>query len=512
MGCTDAPTCSLPRVSKFRFFHSQTFNWCILCFGALLRIAQFIYNRSLTEGEAALALNIINKSYADLLQPLDFAQAAPVGFLISQRFMISILGNTEMTLRMIPLIAALASLILFLDVAKRILKPTALTIGLILFAVGDHLIYFASEVKQYSTDVFWALCIILLALWLLKHKNSLVPVIIYSLVSAFSLWFSHPVLFVISTCSLVIVIVLIKQRSWPVLARFLIIMIVPCASFALHYMLVLAAAARNQELIAFWQPAFMPLPPASFKDLTWYPYVFLRTFKFPIGFSVYTLGLAVISFIFGFLTMLRTRKRLLAMVLFPVLITLIVSGMYKYPFEGRLILFLTPLFIIIIAEGLDFLREGVARYHFPSSIFVVLVLLLYPVGHSWYRLIVPRAPEELRPIMQYVSAHKRSSDEIYLYYASAHAYRYYAPRFGFDPDIQPGVEARNDWTHYYTDIEQYTGKGRVWFLFSHIATTYGVDEEKLFVSYLTASGEQLDYFSAPGAAAYLYDMTSLSRQ
>lgn len=507
---TDTPSSSWTQ--KLHFFRSRTFHWSIIAFGTVLRIGQFLYNRSLTEGEAALALNIVNRSYDGLFQPLDYVQAAPVGFLLVQRFMILLFGNTEIAMRLFPLVAGILVLVLFYYVARRILTPTARTIGLIIFIVGDHLIYFASEVKQYSTDVFWTLCIILLVLWLIKHKTALLPVILYSLVGALSLWFSHPALFIVSACSLVIIIALIKERSWSVLSRFLIIMIVPIASFILNYQLILDAGARNQQLIDFWQSAFMPFPPSRFKDLAWYPYVFLRTFKFPIGLSVYTLGLAVLSFISGFFLMLRTKKKLLAILILPVFLTLVASAVHRYPFEGRLILFLTPMFVIIIAEGLDFLRKGIARYHFPSSILVVVFFLAYPIGLACYRLVIPRAPEELRPVLRYVAECKRPTDSIYLYYASVHAYRYYATRFGFDPDIQPGIEARNDWTRYYYDIERYIGNDRVWFLFSHVASTYGVDEEQLFVSYLNRIGKQLDYFPAPGAAAYLYDLTTAAEQ
>jgi len=176
MVSTDAPVCTFSWMSKIRFFYSKTFHWCIIAFGTLVRIAQFLYNRSLTEGEAALALNIINKSYTDLLQPLDHTQAAPVGFLFIQRFMVTLFGNTELAMRTFPLLTGITSLFLFYSIAKRILKPSALSFGLILFAAGDHLIYFASEVKQYSADVCWALCIILIALQLVQHRKKVTPI------------------------------------------------------------------------------------------------------------------------------------------------------------------------------------------------------------------------------------------------------------------------------------------------------------------------------------------------
>jgi hypothetical protein len=53
----------------------------ILAAGVVLSLAQFLFNRSLWWDEAAMALNIIHRSSAELLQPLDYAQSAPVLFL-----------------------------------------------------------------------------------------------------------------------------------------------------------------------------------------------------------------------------------------------------------------------------------------------------------------------------------------------------------------------------------------------------------------------------------------------
>jgi len=44
-------------------------------------------------------------------------------------------------------------------------------------------------------------------------------------------------------------------------------------------------------------------------------------------------------------------------------------------------------------------------------------------------------------------------------------------------------------------------------MFSHVATWHGVDEEKLFLSYLERIGTRKDTFNASGASVYLYDMS-----
>ncbi len=67
-----------------RVFHVLLYSITLL--GISLAIYQFFYNRSLWNDEAALALNIIDKSFSQLLQPLDYKQVAPIAYLFVEKF------------------------------------------------------------------------------------------------------------------------------------------------------------------------------------------------------------------------------------------------------------------------------------------------------------------------------------------------------------------------------------------------------------------------------------------
>ncbi len=67
------------KVSHY-LFSPPRLPWTIIYFGILVRVVQYLSNRSLWNDEAALALNIVNRSYLELLQPLDYDQGAPIGF------------------------------------------------------------------------------------------------------------------------------------------------------------------------------------------------------------------------------------------------------------------------------------------------------------------------------------------------------------------------------------------------------------------------------------------------
>jgi len=60
--------------------------WAFIGFGVFLRLSQYLSHRSLWLDEAKLALNIVRRPMGVLLlQPLDSAQGAPIGFLAIEK-------------------------------------------------------------------------------------------------------------------------------------------------------------------------------------------------------------------------------------------------------------------------------------------------------------------------------------------------------------------------------------------------------------------------------------------
>ncbi len=89
------------------FYASNKLLMIIILFGIILRLGQYLFNRSLWLDESYLTLNIINKSFSQLLLPLDYDQAAPIGFLIVEKVIVGIFGNNEYALRLFPLLSGI---------------------------------------------------------------------------------------------------------------------------------------------------------------------------------------------------------------------------------------------------------------------------------------------------------------------------------------------------------------------------------------------------------------------
>ncbi len=482
----------------------------LLFLGAALRCGQFLFNRSVTEGEAALALNIISRTFAGLLQPLDLVQAAPVGFLFLQRIFYLVFGNNDYTLRILPLAAGLVSLPLFYALGRRIMNKPGLFMGLILFAGSDYLIYFSSELKQYSTDVTIGLAITVLAIRLMRPDLLQRDRWFFLACCLAGIWFSHPALFVLSSAGVILFWIARKNPSQTRQSWWFAFALAFAASALLNYFISLRALAGHAEFQNFWQPAFMPIPPRSFTDLAWFIKTPAKYFHNPAGFLIALVIPAAIAAILGLIVMIHKYKRETALLVLPIGLCLIASALRKYPFDGRLLLFTVPATLVLISSGLGWLVNNRGRLVRVCGWVLAAIVIIPVTGSALARFVHPRRPEELRPVMKYLQEQYQEKDAVYLYYAAVNGFNYYCRQMDFYPkDTLVGVEARDQWDDYFRDAKRGQGRPRVWLIFSHIATWGGIDEEKIILDYWDRLGQRLDSFKASGASAYLYDRSKM---
>ena len=144
--------------------------WLLIAVGIVLRLRQYLFNRSLWIDEAAIASSIVTRSYPDLFKTLDYGLTAPFGFLVASKFVVDIFGNNELALRFIPFISGVFVLIIFYQIGRRYLTPSATTIALGILVFSPPLIYLSSEAKQYSVDLLVATILLWLTLSISRSK------------------------------------------------------------------------------------------------------------------------------------------------------------------------------------------------------------------------------------------------------------------------------------------------------------------------------------------------------
>lgn len=480
----------------------------IICFGVILRLAQYLYNRSLWVDEASLSLNIVNRSFSELLlKPLDPFQVAPLGFLTVEKIITFTFGNSEYALRLFPLLAGIISLFLFYKVAKRLIGLRAIPIALGLFAISGPLIYYSSEVKQYSSDVTIALLIYSITFYICNlEKLTAWRAVLFGFIGAIVIWFSHPAIFVLAGAGAVLTFYYLREKEWSKIIKLSIAYSIWIASLAIYYSISLNNLIRKEGLLNYWAGRFAPLLPLKFWQARWYIDTFFNIFGHPIGISLY--GIAALSFIVGSIVMFQEKRKLFFLLISPILFVLLASGFHKYPFGGRLLLFIVPNILLFIAEGTEQIIAK-TRHAYPIIGMAFLGLLFFfPLLEASYYLIRPRTNEEIKPVIAYLKKYKQNKDVTYLYYASHNAFKYYSLRYGFNEnDYIVGINSRENWGNYIDDLNKLRGNKRVWLLFSHVCSWKGVDEEKFFLYHLDSIGKKLDSFKSIKASVYLYDLS-----
>lgn len=478
----------------------------LLLIGIVLRLRQYLTGRSLWVDEAMLALNIVNRSFGGMFQPLDYDQGAPIGFLLVEKIFNSVLGKNEFALRLFPLLVGLTSLWLFYLLLKRVTSGAGLLAALALFAFNSRLIYYSSEVKQYIVDVAVTLALLLIAVPVLNISPRKKDFTWLALAGLIALWFSHPALFVLAGIGLALVIIYLKRRDFSNL-RFVIGMgILWVLNIGLLYVLILKDLSQNAYMREYWQGAFLPMPPWS--DPGW----FMRSLNENIGIQFgipYAVLFVFVLMLIGWIVLFFHRQEYAIAFACILLVTLIASALQLYPIFERMILFLVPVGLILLGETVEALYGQMQKYQFLGvlAISILVGFLLYgPLVTSVQSFITPKYFEHIRPTMDFVRNSWKDGDTMYVSNGALPAFRFYAPFYGLE-NITYGFGQREDYKNpknILSQLDSFKGQSRVWILFSHVYEKGDFNEREFVLNYADQIGEKKREFRVPGTSVFLY--------
>jgi hypothetical protein len=492
--------------------------------GAGLRIWQFVADTSLYIDEIAVARDVLKQPvWALLTQPLS-DQVAPKGFLLALKCAVWIWGPADSALRIFALVCSLASLVLFWRIAVR-LRGGAGPLALALFAGAIPLITFSSEVKQYASDVFITVLLLWLVLELVdKPALSLRARWLAAITGLFAAWFSHAGDLVI--VSLAAAMFWIVRRTPSRRAQ-----LAPLLSLWIVSAVAAANAARSvpSELGVYvhriWAPGFMPLSTAGELTRVW-PWDQMKallsggaqaSLNYPA--PALCLGLMVI----GLWELWRRQRELALCLSAPVAAALAAAAAQVYPFSDRLILFLVPIFLLTLSVGIETVRRW-ASFGSHSFFLKGLGWVLYgALGAAALSPLIKMPPvyhvEDMKPVLAWLRAERRTGDRIYTYYGAAPATAYYAGRFGLrDEDYAVGGCHRGDGRRYLQEIDSFRGNPRVWVLLTHSLPEF--QERADILRYLDTIGTRRQEFVVSSrtldnrgfpAEVYLYDLSDSTK-
>ena len=476
--------------------------WAIIAFGAVVRIRQYLGARSLRYDEARVAWEIAERSLPQMLDMEGFIRVAPPGWFVLEKLSMMAFGTGELSLRLVPLVAALIALPLFWIVPRRYLGERAALICLAFGAVSQEVVFYASELKQYSSDVTWCLLALLVVHPLFNEPTNRRPWLIAGIVGMAAFWFSQPAVFVFAAAGIVLLVHVLRTRSAD-LKHVVGLGAAWTASLALNYVFILRGQTGRGDLINYWRHGFPPLTNVPRAQLDWLNTRFYEFVETPAGFT--SAGLLVFGIIVGFLALLRRQLSLAAIIALVAVFTLGASTLRLYPIDGRLMLFSVPLLLIVLAAGIDQLdKAGSSRFFKPGMLLLVL-LIASPLVRAARMIVRTEGREEIKAAVNYAADRMNENDGLYLGQGSYGAYLWYstwteqlrnpADRTFVGADVGVGVDSIR------AEIEHMRQYPRVWMVF----VDYYPQDVAIVLGQIDPIAERRDEFSAPGALAYLYE-------
>lgn len=508
---TSAATATLTKANPVRRLLEAAPMLAVLV-GAVLRVRQLVEVRSLWMDEAMLAVNIVERPLSGLAAPLELNQGAPLGFLVLQKLATLALGSSDLVLRLLPFVASIAALALFARVATNWIGRAGL-LAVLWMALSTPLVDYATEAKQYSSDVFVAVLLLWVTRpWVARRANDRDHMVL-AVVGAASLWLSHPASFALPGIGIVVAAQALRPFSRRGLLQAAMVAAAWGISAILLYEFSLASLAANTALLNYWKDYFLPLHGGGAG--TWLVWALRAFVQDTAGLVPAEPVLAVAAI--GLVSLAWRRPAMAVLALMPIVVALAASAAELYPFGHRLLLFATPGLFLLAAEGVGCVATAAAR---ASSLVAPrlaspvaglvglalgLMLLVQPARAAWERMAHPRVVEHLRPGLEYLVAHRLPGDGVYVYYGAKPAFRFYSKSLPLDGEgLVLGRAHRSDPDAYLPEVGSLVDRARVWLVYSHDCPSCTFNEKELLIDAFERERRRVDAVELPGAAVYLF--------
>lgn len=335
--------------------------------GIFLRVDNFVQNRSLRDDEALYFECLVSRTPTEVLLNEKYnliSPPSPIGFSFIEREIMDHGGYSEYALRFIPFIFSLGGLLLFYYLVSQYFSSWTTLWATGLFALSNQLIFFSADMRPYSIEVFFAI----LALWMsnrLVNNVRLSDCLCFGAMSAVSVWFSYTVVFILGGVAIASLGVSLFKKQWGNFYKLLLIHGCWAISFFLVFKYTIHPILKAGITNHMWQRFFFHGP----HDV-------INIFADPLGIISPTLGL--FWFLAGVFYLYNINNKKLALAIIPIILTLIAALCKKYPFSGRVLLFLVPSLLIFIALGLEALGEGFKGKMKGAYIILVLGIFFIP--------------------------------------------------------------------------------------------------------------------------------------
>ncbi len=413
----------------------------ILAAGVLLRLQQYLLERSLWIDEARLALSIVPLRDAQLFGPLLYDQVSPPGFLAVSRLLVLVFGPSELSLRLLSLVAGCAALMATAYLARRIAGEVVSALAVLTLAASPAAIYYSQEFKHYSCDLLFGVLLPLLAMAAIRDAPSRIGKRMFAAACVVAVWFSASGVLVAAGALGALVAIGMIRRSWSMVAMAAGVGVLTVCSFGFAYSVSYRFASNGDLMRAFWEGAYLNVGSISGVlesfglaiSAGWgmlagpravLGYVVKGSYAEETILALLTLGLLAAS-VWGALRLVGRGAGDQAMVMCSSGAVFIAASLLEaYPASTRLLMFLAGPWVVMSAVGLADVAEralGAGGKYVALLAVATACVAGAPVDGKWR--MADAQWSDARPLVQEALTAKTP---LYLYARAVPQFMYYA--------------------------------------------------------------------------------------
>jgi Dolichyl-phosphate-mannose-protein mannosyltransferase len=475
--------------------------------GIAIVTAQLILKKSLWLDEGYLALSIIQKSNFELLKPLYYCQVAPILFLQFEKIGSYLLPNSEIGLRLFPLISYCVSMLLFYKIVHLLFKNVyTILFSLTLFAFSGALIHYSNEVKQYMSDVLFST--LLLYFTLKKYEDEKHKYVYLTILGSIGIFLSNIASILLFSEGVYLLYTYFYVRKTHF--KYLLSMVsVWGVVFVFYYFSFIHNHPSKSMMVNYWSNngGFVSI---NVFNSTFYPIFFEKSISlFQTFFSAKCRFIMPIFFVIGAYFLIRTKQIGVAcLLLLPIIVHWFLSSFKLYPFDIRLALYCCPSLILVSAFGFDYAFKDVLN-RFPVNPLLSIPFILIFMYLNVYKLLPAYPINDLKTCIKHVEQRKKDTIPLYISYYSQSTFYYYKDisfaKFNNNALIS-GQFTHKD-TAFMTDLKNV--KGEIWLLFNTQIPQDCDNLAYILAYYKSRNAVVKDSLIAVGTSVYAFDVQAM---
>jgi hypothetical protein len=359
-------------------------------------IFQFIYPTFNTD-EISLGENIFNRSFTELLFPLDNFQSSPPLFLLIQKLFIYLPIPGWIAIKLCGFFVSVASCVLVIPISRRMFTNIPLQlifISLIFF--NPFIVYNSITVKQYGFDLLFVL-LLMMSFNRILNKNYLLFIFFmtWSLLSNVGLFFAAGYLVHLMVQGYIIhgfdFRKILNQNIFKVIL--IGMSLIPYIIYFAWFMSQNGAVELKAFMQDYWKDAFIPLNTGIF----YFSFQFIHGMGVLFMSSYVVLGyLGIVLSAIGlyyYISKVRTHPNtVISIFLYAVGIHGFLSALHFYPLSDRLYLYFAPLVFFLALHIFE---------HTANRFIKVVPIILFGIIILFYSTYLPYRENDVAATYRY---------------------------------------------------------------------------------------------------------------